>query len=116
MNRRIIFRWLAPLGFVAMIAAAALVVMLLWNWLMPVIFSLPSIGFWQAGGLFILARLLLGGFGGRGGFHPGWGPRNPIHAKWAKMTPEEREAFIRDRRHHMHRFWEGENPAKKNER
>jgi hypothetical protein len=32
--------------------------MLLWNWLMPTIFNLPTIGFWQACGLQLLATLL----------------------------------------------------------
>jgi hypothetical protein len=32
--------------------------MLLWNWLMPEIFDLPYIGFWQACGLQLLATLL----------------------------------------------------------
>ena len=32
--------------------------MLLWNWLMPGIFHLPEIGFWQAVGLQLLATLL----------------------------------------------------------
>jgi len=35
-----------------------LIVMWLWNALMPGIFNLPSIGYWQAVGLFILAHLL----------------------------------------------------------
>lgn len=33
-------------------------VMLLWNWLMPVIFGLTTIGYWQAVGLMILSALL----------------------------------------------------------
>ena len=33
-------------------------VMLLWNWLMPVIFGLSTITFWQAWGLVVLAHLL----------------------------------------------------------
>ena len=33
-------------------------VMYLWNWLMPVIFGLPEIDYWQAVGLFILCHLL----------------------------------------------------------
>jgi len=55
----------------------------LWNWLMPVIFGLPHIGFWQALGLLLLSRILFGGFRGPG---PGrrWGRR---------LTPEEREKF-----------------------
>jgi len=35
------------------------VVMLLWNWLMPAIFGLGLISFWQAVGITILAKLLL---------------------------------------------------------
>lgn len=31
---------------------------LLWNWLMPTIFGLPTITFWQAMGLNILASIL----------------------------------------------------------
>lgn len=33
-------------------------VMLLWNWLMPVIFGLPAISFWQALGLNLLSGFL----------------------------------------------------------
>jgi hypothetical protein len=32
--------------------------MILWNWLMPNIFGLPEIGFWQACGLQLLATIL----------------------------------------------------------
>jgi hypothetical protein len=38
--------------------------MWLWNWLMPLIFGLPTLTYWQAVGLFILSKILLGGFGG----------------------------------------------------
>lgn len=34
-------------------------VMLLWNWLMPEIFGLKAINYWQSTGLVILCRLLL---------------------------------------------------------
>lgn len=37
-------------------------VMLLWNWLMPAIFDITTITFWQAVGIVILARLVFGGF------------------------------------------------------
>lgn len=50
------------------------VVMLLWNWLMPPIFGLPTIGFWKAWGLVILAHILFKagrhGPGHDGHFHP----------------------------------------------
>ena len=44
-----------------------LVVMVLWNWLMPEIFGLPEIGYWQAWGLVLLAQILfkIGGGGHR---------------------------------------------------
>jgi len=42
-------------------------VMLLWNWLMPTIFGLGTINYWQAWGLVLLSHLLLKA----GGFHPG---------------------------------------------
>ena len=37
----------------------ALPIMWLWNWLMPVIFGLTVITYWQAWGLFVLSSLLL---------------------------------------------------------
>ncbi|MDR3058060.1 MAG: hypothetical protein ACK5KL_21400 [Dysgonomonas sp.] len=87
-------RFLMPVGFLLLIAGAGAVVMLLWNWLMPVIFGLITINFWQALGIFILARILFGGFGfGRRGMG-----ENPIHRKWNKMTPEQRKEFIESRR------------------
>ncbi len=37
-----------------------LFVMLLWNWLMPGLFSLPSITYLQAAGIVLLARMIFG--------------------------------------------------------
>lgn len=42
----------------AVAALYALLVVVLWNWLMPVIFHLPMITLWQAWGLTFLAGLL----------------------------------------------------------
>ena len=36
--------------------------MLLWNWLMPAIFGLVTISYWQAVGIIILAKFLFSGF------------------------------------------------------
>ena len=53
-------------------------VMILWNWLMPVIFHLGEITYWQSFGIVILAKLLFGGIGGpRGG--RGRGPWKGSH-------------------------------------
>jgi hypothetical protein len=39
------------------------VVMLLWNWLMPDIFGLKRLTYWQAWGLLVLSHILFKGFG-----------------------------------------------------
>lgn len=88
-----------PVGFLLIAAVFSAIVMFLWNWLMPAIFGLTTINFWQALGLFILARILFGGFGfGKRGMMM-YGKRgNPMHEKWMNMTPEQREEFINKRR------------------
>jgi hypothetical protein len=67
------------------LAAIGFVVMSLWNWLAPAAFGGHLIGFWQALGLFVLARLLVGGWRGR---HGHW--HRHAHA-WQRMSDEERE-------------------------
>ncbi|HDQ44110.1 MAG TPA: hypothetical protein ENN17_01260 [bacterium] len=57
------------------------IVMLLWNRLMPPIFGLPAISFWQAWGLVILSHLLFKA----GGHHP--------HREVAKCTPGWKHPF-----------------------
>lgn len=44
-------------------------VKLLWNWLMPSLFALRAITYWEAFGIIILARILLGGFGPHKDYH-----------------------------------------------
>ena len=39
------------------------VVQLLWNWLMPMLFGLREVTFWQAVGILALSRILFGGLG-----------------------------------------------------
>ncbi|MBN1464641.1 hypothetical protein JXA02_02690 [candidate division KSB1 bacterium] len=46
-----------------------LVLMWLWNWLMPVIFGLPTITFWQAWGLVVLSHILFKTFPHHGQDH-----------------------------------------------
>jgi hypothetical protein len=49
-------------ALIGMIAIAIVLLgyplMLLWNWLMPIIFNLPEITFWQAIGLNLLSTIL----------------------------------------------------------
>ena len=68
------FRKKSPLEIVGIIIFGAIaitglailfgfVIMWLWNWLMPLIFGLPLLNYWQAVGLFILLKILIGGCG-----------------------------------------------------
>lgn len=102
-------RWylFIPLILAAFVAFG-FITMYLWNWLMPLLFRLPEITFWQTIGLLILSRLLLGGFKGHHGRGHGH-CRRQMHEKWEHMTPEEREQF---KEHiHMHRApWIRRNP------
>ncbi len=87
-------RFLKALKFlpIAVLIAAlfGLLVMTLWNWLMPSLFALKAITFWQAIGLVVLCKILFGGFrGGPGGGH--W--RHRMRERWEGMTTEEREKF-----------------------
>jgi hypothetical protein len=52
---------LAALAFAVLIAFAfGYFVMILWNYLMPGIFGLPAIGYWQAFCLILLAKIIFG--------------------------------------------------------
>ena len=73
------------------IALVSFVVMNLWNALMPPIFGLHTITFWQSLGLLLLSKILFGGFRPHVG---GGGPwRRRLRERWEQMTPEEREKF-----------------------
>ena len=76
---------------VVWLAIMALAAWLLWNALLPAIFSLPAISYWQALGLLLLSRVLFGRFGG-------WGrrmARSRMVRGWHDLTPDERERFRR---------------------
>lgn len=89
------------------LGAFGLLVKSLWNWLMPELFGLHPITFWQALGVWILSRLLLAGFQGRGRSHDRrWRAR--VIDRWERMTPEERERFRERLRHRWDPFEEGE--------
>ena len=74
---------------IAFAGIVGLAVLSLWNALMPAIFGLPPIGFWQALGLLVLSRVLFGRIGGWGN---GMGKARFARG-WNSLTPEERERF-----------------------
>jgi hypothetical protein len=86
-----------------------LIVMLLWNWLMPVLFGLARIGYWQALALLILSKILFGGF--RGHWGGGMRGRQRMFERWERMTPEERERFRTGFRGHCGHRHETTQPA-----
>ena len=89
------------------------VVKWLWNMLMPAIFGLGAITFWQAVALVILAKLLFGSFHGprksdRKSWHD-WGGHHDRSGPWNRFG-EKRET-MKDRFRgwkYYHQFWEDE--------
>jgi len=79
---------LAILGIVVFTFLGGHIVRLLWNWLLPPLFGLPALTFWQALGMLALCRILFGGLGRHGGGR-------------SRYTPEERERF----RHAVRARW-----------
>ena len=103
MRRR--FRFLFFLIPIAFLSLGSLAVMGLWNWLMPALFSVGTVTFWQAAALLILGRLLLGGYGRPGYGRPGfrgrfWSrrfayadPGEAMRTRWENLTPEQQARF-----------------------
>ncbi len=82
------------IGGIALAACMAFLfgwlVMLLWNWLMPAIFGLPAITYWQAWGLLLLSHILVKGGWGHGG--PGPRGRGKRHHRGPCGRPWDDEA------------------------
>lgn len=87
MNKAKVFKIVVMV--VAGILALGLVVMALWNWLLPTLFvGVHEISYVQALGILVLSKILFGGFRGHGGMH------KRMHRHHLKnMTPEQREKF-----------------------
>ena len=77
------------------VTVAGFATMSLWNWLMPMIFHLPALTFWQTLGLIVLSRVLTGGFGrgGRGGWARGRAWKRQMQQRMEAFSPAEREKF-----------------------
>lgn len=87
-----------PFFFVGMAALVIWVVMLLWNWLMPMLFDLSAITFWEAAGILLLSKILFGGFGGgkhkchcQHGSQHGW--KHKFKHKWGHMSEADKEKW-----------------------
>ncbi len=84
-----------PIAVAAGVFGFGWVVMTLWNWLLPALFGVGVISFWQALGILVLAKILFGGFKGCHGHskHHHSPASHDWHHKWMQMTPEERETM-----------------------
>ena len=88
-----------PICFIGIAALMTVVVMLLWNWLMPILFDLRVIDFWEALGILALSKILFGAhFGKRGGHcscnnggHYGW--KQKFKSKWQDMSEEDKKKW-----------------------
>ena len=77
--------------------------MWLWNWLMPDIFGLTTLTYWQAIGLLVMAKLLFGGFEGRGS---GKGRKKSRNTEQPRSRWKCKDDFSRWK--HYDSFWEEE--------
>ncbi len=97
-------------GMAAFIALGGYIVQHLWNWLLPMLFGVRQITFWQALGILLLCRILFGGFRmGPGRSSIRRRMRERWEERWERMTPEEREKF----RQGMAGRWCGASPEEK---
>ncbi len=90
-------------GIITVVGMAILfgfIIMWLWNWLMPELFGLTAITYWQAVGIFILFKILLGGCGG--------GDKSCESSKKSKSSckKESKSDFFKWK--HYDKFWKEE--------
>ncbi|MFT3937098.1 MAG: hypothetical protein QM726_25955 [Chitinophagaceae bacterium] len=103
----------------AFIVGLSFAVMALWNNILVPVLHVGIINFWQALGIFGLAKILFGGFPGprgRWGGGPGrWKQHmgEKMKDKWMNMSDEEREKFKQEWRNRCGGGWRrqgGEQP------
>jgi hypothetical protein len=82
-----------PLLIIGLFVLSA-IVWLLWNHLLPVIFALPIISYWQAMGLLLLSRILFGGWSYRKHFeHVEHKHHQVLKEKLMEMSEDEKLKF-----------------------
>lgn len=86
-KRRFFFLLVIPV----ILGVLAAVVMVLWNTILPDVFQLKTITYWQALGLLILSRILFGGFRFGRRRPPFAGPPPYIRKKWMHLSEEDKQ-------------------------
>jgi hypothetical protein len=86
-------RFFFPVFILLALLAFSFAVYWLWNNVLVAVVSVKPVTYWQAMGLLILCRILLGGFraGPRAGGPPQGGPN--WREKWRQMSDEDRAKF-----------------------
>jgi hypothetical protein len=87
--RIVIYSILGALGMAALGVLFGLIIMWLWNWLMPGLFGLKAITYWQGIGIFILAKILFGAIGSGGSAKKAKDKKERLHGP---RSCEERKA------------------------
>jgi hypothetical protein len=81
------------LMILAIIFVLPVVVMLLWNAILPDVIGVNTITYWQAVGIFILSKILFGGFKSGGRPSKGGFGRNKFKEKFMNMDDEQKSKF-----------------------
>ena len=95
-------RFFFPLLFLMALFAITFAVFWLWNNVLVAVVAVKPVTYWQAMGLLILSRILLGGFkfGGPSNHRPPMEGRGAHwREKWQQMSEEERAALKNKWRH-----------------
>ena len=79
-------------GMIA-ILVFGLLVMSLWNAILPAVLGVKAISFIQALGILLLSKILFGGFGGGRHWRGSQAWKQKMKQRWDNMTSEEREQF-----------------------
>lgn len=89
---------LYPILFLLFFAAIAVLFLMLWNWLMPAIFEIREINFWESAGLLAMAKILFCGFlpfqkkcNCNSGHHSSM--KEKFKSKWQDMSDEDKKKW-----------------------
>ncbi|CAM3402478.1 hypothetical protein [Zobellia roscoffensis] len=100
---KVIFYIIAGIAFLLLFAY---IFMYLWNWLMPEIFGLTTLTYWQAAGLLILSKIIFGSFsegGGRKKKHKKGQSKRPFNTKRRGICGDDFSKWK-----HYDAFWKDE--------
>ena len=87
------------------------IIVWLWNWLMPMIFGLPTITFWQGAGIFILAKILFGGFNSHSDSSKSDKKKRKGKGDWSFEWDSEKGMGKFGRWEHYDEWWKSEGKA-----